>query len=82
MQVNRKKHEGSFFSKIITIASLPLITLIWMIGWTLTVIGERLESRKSVQKTKRIHLRFKSHMKNFEPIARDKKTVTETPIET
>jgi hypothetical protein len=80
MQENVKKHEGSLFRKIIIVASLPLITLIWMTGWTLTVIGKRLEPRESVQNTIRIHPRFESHMKNFEPIAEDKKITTETPI--
>jgi len=80
MQENGKKHEGSLFSKIIIVASLPLVTFVWMTGWTLTILGERLESRASVQKTIRVNPRFESHAKNFESITEDKKTVTETPI--
>jgi len=80
MEEKARKHEDSLFSKIIIVASLPLIAFVWMTGWTLTFIGERLESRGSVQKTLRIDSRFESRMKNFEPINEESKMVTEKPI--
>ena len=80
MQENIKKHERALFGKIITVISLPLLTFTWMIGWTLILIGERQESRESVQKTMRIHPRFESHIKNFEPMDEDTKVEYEQPI--
>lgn len=33
------KPRSSFARKIITVAFLPIIIVIWMVGWTLTQIG-------------------------------------------
>jgi len=80
MQDDGKKREASLFRKIIILISLPLVAFIWMTGWTLTFIGEGLESRESVNKTLRIHPRFGSSMTSFESTAEDRKITHETPI--
>ena len=70
MQENERKHEVSLFRRIIIVTCLPLATFIWIAGWTLTMIGERVESRETVQKSLRVHHRFESHMENLEPLTR------------
>jgi len=80
MEEKAKKHEDSLFSKIVIVASLPLIAFIWMTGWTLTFIGEKMESKGSMQKTLRIDSRFKSQIKNFEHPDEESKIATEAPI--
>ena len=80
MEEKAKKHEDSLFSKIIIVASLPLIAFIWMTGWTLTFIGEKMESKGSMQKTLRIDSKFESHIKNFEPADEESKIATEAQI--
>ena len=80
MEEKAKKREDSLFSKIIIVASLPLIAFVWITGWTLTVIGEKMESRGSMQKTLRIDSRFESHRKNLEPTDEESKIVSEAPI--
>jgi len=72
--------KNSLLRKIITIASLPLLTFIWMTGWTLTIIGEKLEVKESTQETIKNHPKFETTENEIETLDNDTKIKYEQPI--
>jgi len=50
MHENETKHQNLFLHKTLTAIFLPIIMIIWTIGWTLTNIGSPVVSVKSSQK--------------------------------
>jgi len=76
----RVDKKNSLLRKIITIASLPLLTFIWMTGWTLTIIGEKLEVKKTTQETLRNHPKSETQENEIETLDNDTKIKYEQPI--
>ena len=76
----RVDSKNSLLRKIITIASLPLLTFIWMTGWTLTIIGEKFEVRESTQKTLKDYTKFETKQNEIETLDNDTKIKYEQPI--
>lgn len=72
--------KNSLLRKIITVASLPLLTFIWMTGWTLTIIGEKFEVRESTQKTLKNHPKFDTQDNEIEKLDNDTKIKYEHSI--
>lgn len=72
--------KNSLLRKIITVASLPLLTFIWMTGWTLTIIEEKFEFRESTQKTLKDHPKFETKENEIETLDNDTKIKYEQPI--
>jgi len=72
--------KNSLLRKIITIASLPLLTFIWMTGWTLTIIGEKFEIKESTQKTLKNHPKFETQENEIETLENETKINYEQPI--
>jgi hypothetical protein len=72
--------KNSLLRKVIAVASLPLLTFIWMTGWTLTIIGEKFEVRESNQKTLKNHPKFETQNNEIETLDNDTKINYEQPI--
>ena len=66
--MQRHTHTGRnpFWRKIIIVAFLPIITLIWMIGWILTQIGDQGEYKEISQKTLQTYPGCKTYVQESE----------------
>ncbi|MEJ2241657.1 MAG: hypothetical protein P8Y18_05905 [Candidatus Bathyarchaeota archaeon] len=76
MQKNLKP-RSSFARKIITVVFLPIIILIWMIGWTLTQIGNSDRSMETDAKILEINSKFGTLESNSE---NDNEKISNYPI--
>ena len=82
MQENAKLRRISIARKISTIVFLPVIIAIWMIGWTLTLIGNSGKHIEINQKLFQTNHKFETSERDTETTEMDlnKRKITNEPI--
>ena len=80
MQDNLKAKRNPLLRKIVTLAFLPIIIFIWMVGWILTQIGDQGEPSEISQKTLTTRLGFKEYAKETKAPNEDSTIVNEPQI--
>ena len=80
MQESVKVGQSSLTRKIMTIALLPIIIVVWMTGWILTQIALQGELIEIKQKTVPTHLGNKEHAKETKAPNEDSTIINEPQI--